>query len=68
MFDRFSGDIPLLAGIRPNGTHFIDDLEAAGGTLAIMKQLESKLQLDVTTINGKTVRENLKDAGCSTTT
>ena len=59
MFDRFGDDIPLLVGIRPNGSHFIDDMEAAGGTRAVMKQLESKLNLDVMTINGKTVRENL---------
>ncbi|MBQ8974356.1 MAG: dihydroxy-acid dehydratase [Oscillospiraceae bacterium] len=62
MFDKFADDIPLLVGIRPNGYHFIDDMEAAGGTLAVMKQLESKLKLDVMTVNGKTVRENLKDA------
>jgi dihydroxy-acid dehydratase len=59
MFDRFADDIPLLVGIRPNGSHFIDDLEAAGGTRAVMKRLESKLRLDELTVNGKTVRENL---------
>ena len=62
MFDEFADDIPLLVGIRPNGYHFIDDMEAAGGTLAVMKRLESKLQLDTMTINGKTVRQNLEDA------
>ena len=62
MFDKFADEIPLLVGIRPNGNHFIDDLEAAGGALAIMKRLESKLQLDAVTINGKTVRENLSGA------
>jgi len=59
MFDRFADDIPLLVGIRPNGNYFIDDMEAAGGTRALMKQLESKLCLDEMTINGRTVRENL---------
>lgn len=62
MFDRFADEIPLLVGIRPNGEHFIDDMEAAGGTLAVMKQLESKLRLDVMTINGKTVGENIGTA------
>jgi dihydroxy-acid dehydratase len=60
MFDRFADDIPLLVGIRPNGPHFIDDMETAGGTLAVMKQLESKLQLDAMTVSGGTVRENLE--------
>jgi dihydroxy-acid dehydratase len=62
MFDRFSGEVPLLAGIRPNGPHFIDDLEAAGGARAIMKQLESTLRLDEMTVSGHTVGENLKAA------
>ena len=62
MFNDFADDIPLIVGIRPNGEHFIDDMEAAGGTLAVMKRLEGKLKLDAVTINGKTVRENLEDA------
>ena len=62
MFDRFADDIPLLVGVRPNGSYAIDDMEAAGGTKALMKALESKLRLDEMTINGKTVRENLADA------
>ena len=63
MFDKYADEIPLLAAVRPNGKYSIDDMEAAGGTLALMKQLESKLQLDEMTINGKTVRENLAAAG-----
>ena len=62
MFDKYADEIPLLIGIRPNGYHFIDDMEAAGGARAVMKQLTSKLQLDEMTINGKTVRENLSEA------
>ena len=62
MFDRFADNIPLLVGIRPNGNHFIDDMEAAGGTQALMKQLENTLNLDEMTVNGKTVRENIVDA------
>jgi len=62
MFEKYANDIPLLAAIRPNGDYFIDDLEAAGGALAVMKQLESKLNLSAMTVNGKTVAENLEDA------
>lgn len=62
LFDKLADDVPLLVGIRPNGKHFIDDMEAAGGTAAVMKQLESMLSLDEMTVSGKTVGENLKDA------
>jgi len=60
MIDRFGDEIPLLVGIRPNGDHNIDDLEAAGGTLGVLKSLESKLQLGAMNANGKTLRENLE--------
>ena len=62
LFDKLADDVPLLVGIRPNGKHFIDDMEAAGGTAAVMKQLESMLCLDEMTVSGRTVGENLKDA------
>ena len=62
MFREFADDIPLLCAIRPNGDYSIDDMEAAGGTLAVMKQLSSKLDLDAMTVSGKTLGENLKDA------
>ena len=61
MFDKYADDVPLLAGIKPNGPYSIDDMEAAGGTAALMKQLSPKLNLDVMTVSGKTVRENLKN-------
>ena len=37
-------------------------MEAAGGTAAVMKQLESMLCLDEMTVSGRTVRENLETA------
>ena len=61
MFDRFADEIPLLVGIRPNGKHFIADMEEAGGTAAVMKQLGSKLNQNVVTVSGKTLEENLAD-------
>ncbi len=60
MFDRFAGEIPLLVAIRPNGRHFIDDMEEAGGTLCVMKELESKLKTGAKTVSGKSLGENLK--------
>ncbi len=62
LFDKYADDIPLLAGIRPNGDIFIDDFDAAGGTLAVMKQLETVMDGNAVNANGKTVAENLKDA------
>jgi dihydroxy-acid dehydratase len=61
MFDEYADDIPLLAGIKPNGPYSIDDLEKAGGTAALMKQLSSKLRLEAMTVSGKTVGENMQN-------
>jgi dihydroxy-acid dehydratase len=60
LFDRLGAEVPLLAAIRPNGTSRIEDLEAAGGTAAVMKQLRTLLRLDAVTVTGKTVGENLE--------
>ena len=31
LFERLAADVPLLAAIRPNGEHSIEDFEDAGG-------------------------------------
>lgn len=59
LFDRLGAEVPLLAAIRPNGNSRIEDLEAAGGTVAVMKQLETMLRLDALTVTGGTVGKNL---------
>lgn len=60
LFDRLGAEVPLLAAIRPNGTSRIEDLETAGGTAAVMKQLQTLLRLDALTVTGGTVGDNLE--------
>jgi dihydroxy-acid dehydratase len=60
MFARLAPKIPLLAAIRPNGEQLIEDLEEAGGTLAVLKRLEGVLHLGAKTVAGKTMGEALK--------
>jgi len=59
MFERLADDVPLLTAIRPNGETPIEEFEDAGGTRAIMKQLESLLDSGALTVTGRTVAENL---------
>jgi dihydroxy-acid dehydratase len=59
LFDRLGNEVPLLAAIRPNGNSRIEDLEAAGGTAAVMKRLQGILRLDARTVTGRTVGDNL---------
>jgi dihydroxy-acid dehydratase len=61
LFNELGATVPVLSGVRPNGDDTIEAFEAAGGARAIMKQLESKLDLGAMTCTGKTVGENLQD-------
>jgi dihydroxy-acid dehydratase len=62
MFERLADGVPLLTAIRPNGETPIEEFEDAGGTRAVMKQLESLLDTGTVTVTGRTVAENLADA------
>jgi dihydroxy-acid dehydratase len=59
LFERLADQVPLLTAIRPNGETPIEEFEDAGGTRAVMKQLESLLDTSALTITGRTVAENL---------
>ena len=62
LFAEHADRVPLLTGVRPNGEHFIEDFERAGGTLAVMKQLSSLLHLDVPTADGRRLGDVLAAA------
>ncbi len=62
LFETLADGVPLLSEIRPNGETPIEEFEDAGGTLALMKQLEPQLDGSVPTVSGKTLAENLADA------
>jgi dihydroxy-acid dehydratase len=63
-FQRISDRIPLLADMKPSGSHVQEDLDRVGGIPALMKYLleEGLLQGDCLTVTGKTLAENLEDA------
>ena len=53
-----------ICHLAPAGPTYIEDLNAAGGVYAVMKELTKKdlLNLDCLTVTGKTVGENIKDS------
>lgn len=61
LFAQYEEKVPLLVAVRPNGKHRIEELEEAGGTLAVLKRLEPLLIPDVPTVAGRTLREILRD-------
>jgi dihydroxy-acid dehydratase len=61
LFNDLGEDVPVLSAVSPNGSDTIEAFEAAGGARALMKQLETLLDLDARTVTGQTVRDNLTD-------
>src|SRR5512137_2792393 len=58
-FDQLSRETPHLVNLRPGGPYHILDLDRAGGIPAVMNRLASMLNLDVLTVTGKKLGENL---------
>ncbi|MGH9118790.1 MAG: dihydroxy-acid dehydratase [Acidimicrobiales bacterium] len=57
LIERRSTDVPQLCGIRPNGLHRVEDLERAGGTRALLRQLAARLHLAARSVSGHTLGE-----------
>lgn len=64
MANSISERTPNLCKLAPAGNHFVEDLYAAGGVYAVMKELYKAglLNEDSPTVTGKTIGENLSTA------
>ncbi|MEM3665495.1 MAG: dihydroxy-acid dehydratase [Candidatus Bathyarchaeia archaeon] len=62
LFDELGRKIPHLCDMRPAGPHDLEELDAAGGIPAVMKELSCFLHLDAITVTGKVVKENIDEA------
>lgn len=64
-FEAISRRVPHLCNVKPSGKYSVGRLDEAGGIPALMQELQAMLYLDVPTVTGKTLRENI--AGASVT-
>ena len=64
MVNEISEKTPNLCKLAPVGPNHIQDLYMAGGVQAVMKELSLKniLHLDLMTVTGRSIRENIKYA------
>lgn len=62
LYDRLGPQVPLLCAVRPNGDTRIEELEAAGGTLGVMKRLEALVHREAATVDGRSWGEILAAA------
>lgn len=61
-FAEFGKQIPCICGVKPSGSYSVVDFHKAGGVPALLKELESYLNLDVKTITGQTIAEIIAEA------
>jgi dihydroxy-acid dehydratase len=64
-FDAVSRRVPLLCNVKPSGQYAVGRLDEAGGIPALMQELKSLLHLDVLTVTGQTLGENIAEAAVS---
>ena len=62
--NEISSRTPNLCHLAPAGPTYMEDLNEAGGVPAVMKELSkiNALNLDLPTVTGKTIRENIEFA------
>ncbi|MGJ5087415.1 MULTISPECIES: L-arabinonate dehydratase [unclassified Bradyrhizobium] len=63
-FEAASRKVPVLANVRPSGdTYLMEDFYYAGGLPGLMSRMKEHLHLDCLTVNGRTLGDNIADAG-----
>jgi dihydroxy-acid dehydratase len=62
-WNEISSGVPHLADITAGSNHTMQDLDRAGGIPAVLHELKDRIHLDVLTVNGRNLADNL--LGCA---
>jgi dihydroxy-acid dehydratase len=57
--NQLSDTTPVLVDLKPTGEHYMEDLFAAGGIGAVLRELRDLLHLDCPTVTGETLGDRL---------
>lgn len=60
-FEKANETIPYLTNIQPSGSFLTEMFWFAGGVPRVQWEIQDLLELDVMTVTGKTLKENLED-------
>ncbi len=60
--NALSDTTPVLIDLKPTGTGYMQDLHAAGGIPAVLRELRPLLHLDCITVTGETIGERIDAA------
>ena len=66
-FDEIAQRVPVLANLRPAGQYLMEDFYYAGGLRALLKEIAPLLNTGCSTVNGKTLGENIETAKINNT-
>ena len=61
--DRMGANTPVLLDLKPSGQHYMEDFHKAGGMATLLRELKPLLHLDVLTVTGRTLGEEMELAG-----
>src|SRR5205814_2107794 len=59
--NALSDSTPVIVDLKPTGPHYMEDLYAAGGIGAVLRELKPLLHLDALTVTGESLRERLAE-------
>jgi len=60
--NELSDTTPVLVDLKPTGVGYMEDLHAAGGIPAVMRELRHLLHLDCQTVTGETIGDRIERA------
>lgn len=61
-WDALAREVPCLVNLMPSGEYLMEDFYYAGGPPAVMREIQDLLHLEIPTVSGRTVGENIDGA------